>query len=470
MFGTWMALAAWTTVASAASVVVPPFTPRTTSDFGAADSITDGTLVALADMGVDHVPMLEVTRRLGELALSCADDATCVTEIWARFPEAQLAVVGSVTWVDGELDARALFYGPDDASPLEVLHSTGSEADIGAFGDQVAFFAGEILPLLPPREPAPPVPAVVPLDTSADPVAEALERVEAEQLGLPVPEPLPPGVVDLDTDPNAPTVDPREEAWLAARIGMPLMAFQGYMDSGLTVDEWARQAMIRKGKFILELQGGGVFGDVDRNYLVRTQVQQITDDLFGTVASTQHESFLNGKGAMGSISLGYAVAWWFEPSIVLGLQIGQKFLDTGWEHVLDDGSLYEQENRSYSPTQALMALVEPRFRVFFVATGPVKPFALAGASVRGFDGFLPPDLVGVDYPDTVPGFDLGVTVGGGLTFDSKGPTYGFIEVPWTHILVPHGLDVESSAVLAQPSKPSGVDQYLALKAGIGFAL
>jgi hypothetical protein len=470
MMGAWLALGAWMGMASANTVVVPPFTPKTTSDFSIADQVTDGTLLALGDMSVEHVPMLELTRRLGDLALSCADDPACLTAIWARFPEAQLAVIGSVTWVDGQVQARALFYGPSDLSPLEVLASTGSEADLSEFGDQVAFFAGELVPLLPPREPPAAVEPLGPPDGGGDPVAEALAQVEAEQSGAPLPVALPPGIEDLDTDPDAAVIDPRETAWADARTGLPLMAFQAYMDSGLDVDEWSTSAMIRTGKFIIELQGGALFGDVDRNYLVRAQVIQVGEDTFSTVDSLQHEAFVNGNGVMGSLALGYAVAWWFEPSVVLGVQGALKHLDTGWEHVLEDGSLYEQENRSYTPSEAVMLFVEPRFRLFFVATGPVKPFGLAGATIRAFDGFSPPDLVGVDYPDSDGGFDVGLTVGGGLTFDTKGPAYGFLEVPWTHILKPHGLDIPGDSLIAQPSKPESLNQYIAFKAGVGFAL
>ncbi|MFN7146182.1 MAG: hypothetical protein ACK4YP_20590, partial [Myxococcota bacterium] len=101
------------------------------------------------------------------------------------------------------------------------------------------------------------------------------------------------------------------------------------------------------------------------------------------------------------------------------------------------------------------AFVEPRLRVYPVATGIVKPYALVGFSVLLHDGFQVPDPDFVDYPDAQAGASFGPTAGLGLAVDAVSRISIFAEVPGTLLLSPAKAASDGEVTLAPGTLESG---------------
>ena len=85
-----LALVASVGIASAQDVVLPAYTPLSTSDFGAAEDLTEATRLALSDRGLSYAAALDVSRRVGPSADACWDLRECVQLSFARFDAARL--------------------------------------------------------------------------------------------------------------------------------------------------------------------------------------------------------------------------------------------------------------------------------------------------------------------------------------------------------------------------------------------
>lgn len=438
--------------ALAGDVLLPSFTPQTTSDFALADRFTEATLDAMRGADVDAVPPDKVLDRVGDVADGCAEEPRCTPALFDQFPDARIAVVGSVTWAGNDVAARVRFYSADDSSPIEVLSVTIPEDQLPGFADQVAFFAKEMVGLVPPR--------------SHNEVAER-------------PPPGPPDDPDEDLDEPPPTrPPPRDEppkrdtsAQDRERNvhGLPPRTWQRYVNSGLSYADWKDDALVRAGCILLEVNAGAAFGDVDRRYDTRVAVSQLADGTMEQADVYQYESFITGNGFTVGGAVGYLPQWWLEIGLSGGVLFGHKQLTSGWERY-KDGSFPQSDARIYDTATATMGTLEPRLRVYFVAAGPVKPYVLAAGNIRFYDGYAVPDLEEVDYLDRTGGVALGFTGGAGVAFDIPGGAIGFLEVPWTSVVTPEPYLFGGQGFVYLPEPAQGTRQILMFRGGLGVRL
>lgn len=444
--------------ALASDVLVPTFTPQTTSDFALADRLTEDTLAALAEAGASAVPPDEIMRRAGEVADGCAEEPTCTAVLWREFPRARVAVVGAATWAGDQVTVKVRFYGPDDTSPIEVIATTVPEAELTSVSEQIAFFAREMLGLVPPRSARPVEPEPEPEPPPGRESEETDEFEEDER--------------DEGRSEEPPPADEEGEDRGHHRYGLPHRAWKRYEASGLSFGDWRDQALVRAGTVIIEVTAGAAFGDVDRRYDTRVALDQQSDDSMTQRDVYQYESFVTGNAFSVGAAVGYVPQWWFEVGVSGGAQFGHKQLTTGWELYLADDpeDLRESDSRTYDPVAATLAFVEPRLRLYVLPTGPVKPYAAGGVQVRFFDGYLVPDLVAVDYPDRPGGVSVGLCPGGGLAFDIPGGAIGFLEGAWSRVLVPEPYLAGGAEIDGIPEMVEGTGQVVLFRGGLGVRL
>ncbi len=450
-------------VAHAADVLLPTFTPRTMSDFGPAERLTEETLQALADGGVAFVPPSEIQKRAGNVADGCADLPDCTTVLWGHFPSASIAVVGTTEYNEGRLDTRVLFYGPDDTAPLESMNESILERDIPAFAGKVAVTARELLGLMPPRE--------------AGVLALASEPSSPPSRGSVTAQD---DYSDLD-DKGGPKAQPPaddSDDFERRMSGLPPSLWKRYKASGKSYKDWKEEALVRSGSLIIEVFGGAAFGDVKRVYDVRKTFDQISDGqgepAFDEIGSYQYEAFVRGSAFETGLSVGYVPLWWLEIGLSGGVQLGRRTLNTGWTSYYKEehgDEIQDSANDEYGPVPSTLAVIQPRLRFYTLPSGPVKPYAMAGLMMRFYDAYNDPQLSGeVQYPSRDGGVGLGITAGGGLAFDAPKGAIGFIEVPWTYLMTPEPFQLTTGEVVGVPKRELASGQVLAFRAGIGFRL
>lgn len=211
-----------------------------------------------------------------------------------------------------------------------------------------------------------------------------------------------------------------------ARLGVPWGDYAKFKESGLDEAAWLKKANVHAGRAFIEVAGGYAIGDVDRGYGVRVALDGSLD-VVGQSAATGAGA---GAGAMGRVAVGYAPAWFIDTSVAFGLQTGRKYLNTGWEcEDACDPATFED---TYPAVDASQLTIEPRVRAYPVATGLVKPYAVAGFHVTVFDSFhIPDENQVVKYPDAEGGAAFGPTVGLGVLIDPVAPVSVMLEVPFT---------------------------------------
>ena len=119
---------------------------------------------------------------------------------------------------------------------------------------------------------------------------------------------------------------------------------------------------------------------------------------------------------------------------------------------------------SADAVRAAQLLIEPRVRLWPVATGVVKPYALAGFTTMLYDSIVVPDSAVIDYPNSAAGAVLGVTGGGGLALDVNDFFTLQLEVPFTWML-PEGPQERIDPLVK--TAPQTVGQYGYVLRGTG---
>jgi hypothetical protein len=454
----------------AADVLVPSFTPEATSDFGVADQLTEEVLQALQRLDVTYYTPGQIQQRAGGVAEGCADEPSCTSVLWKSFTPARIAVVGTAHLTEGMISTKVLFYAPGDLSPINVVSTTVASTEVTGFADQVAFLAQEMLSVMPA--------VVAPVATKAKPpppkrpavtdAAPRPNRYDEEDAPPPPPRPAPRDAADAERSGTKSAAD-------ANRHGLPDSAWRKYKASGLSYEKWKKKALVRKGDFLLDLEGGLVFGDVDRRYDTRLRVEQVKLDgveTLETVGAYSLDSFITGQGSTFGLGAAYMPLWWLETGIFGGLQVGKKQLGTGWEHY-KDGALVGEETEEWDTVTGWMGTVEPRLRFHFLATGVVKPFAMTGATLRIYDAYTIPEATTdtIVYEGRPGGKSVGINAGAGVAFDIPGGSMAFIEVPWTKVLSP--LPYESADLVELQSRPLPANrsgQMMTFRAGFGLRL
>ncbi len=461
---------------------MPAFSARTTSDLSAADELTVAALGALDHRRISlHTPA-EIGDRLGEVGESCAEDTRCLDLLWAHYPDARVAVVGSTTWIHGQVDVWVRIYARHAGAPIETL-STGLEpTGIPAFGEQVAFMVEQALASVPGAPSAGTV-AILPLpeDPDADPDFDSPppeplppeppppEPPPREPLPLePLPpEPLPPA----DTEPRL-AVEP-DEPPVAPTSAIPILpprAQAAYEASGESYGAWAESARLRIGDLRLEVTAAFAGGDLTRRYDVRLVADREGDAL--TVRSSdryRYHAFVTGVGPAASIGLSYTPSWWLDVGVLVGIQRGGQQLTTGVE-VYEGGQFVEVIDDSAEEIRTTLGLIQPAARVLLGATGAFKPYLMGGLDARIYGGYPELPRAGVTYPGTSPGVSLGLLTGIGGAIDGAGAVGGFFEIPTSLMLTPPPEVEETGMLLGVPKQNRGTGIVVALRAGVTFRL
>ncbi|MEL6343817.1 MAG: hypothetical protein AAFV53_11840 [Myxococcota bacterium] len=386
------------------------------------------------------IPVVDAERLLAvypDIAVGCSETPGCPTALLAR-ADGSLAVVGAVRTqpLEDTISITVRFFAPGELEPLREMTRDVSPDELGRFADDVSMIVAAVTPA--------PAPAPTPTPD-------------------PIPEPLP------DEEPGF--REPTDEELNDWRFkGLPFATQQKFITSGVPLDAWLEQARVRTGRVFLEAFGGVAFGDVWRRYDTRVAVLVTEQDDFEQLDPYTYEAFIQGPGGAGGVSAGYALAWWLELQLQGGILLGQKELTSGWEQY-DDGQLIDEDTTVYAPVSGLMGSIDPRARITLLPTGPVKPYLIAGAHLRFYDGYIVPDANNpIDFADTEGGLGFGATTGAGLAFDGPEMFTGFIEVPWTYLIAPTPTIQPGEMLQTLPTQPAGSGQMLNFRLGIGVRL
>lgn len=251
-------------------------------------------------------------------------------------------------------------------------------------------------------------------------------------------------------------------------MGITWSSYARYRDSKQKRNDWLRSARVRSGRVYFELDGGYAMGETDCAYSQRVRVSydEAAQDGAGGFTNDATSTWLgrgSGDGATFKFAVGFVPAYYLDTSVAIGVQTGQKYMDTGWECVPEEGELgcdasdvaageYPSSVTSYPAVGATRLLVEPKLRATPVDTGVVKPYALVAFTLEAYDGFHVPDEgKSVDFGDVEGGADYGVTAGLGLAIDPVSPVTIFLEVPYTYWLSPGTQESISDDVNLLPS-------------------
>jgi hypothetical protein len=489
--------------AEAADVLLVDATPVTLDDFSVAGMLTDMVADAVRDEGLDLDDPEAVRSWAHTDADTCWDVDACPANLWDR-TGARLAVVMSVGREGGGLAVAVRLHGADDAAPFKVIRQVVPPGGEAAFAKSVARAAKDALPLLPARKAPGPVfvmeDELVPETIDEDAENAALRDLDAPDDARSTDTPAHTDATgraspthdaasrdghagrdgssrdstgrdstSLDRSSGSTARSHGTKAFRDAlpegvagarlradeerkRMGVPATAYGRYEESGLSREAWLAKARVRAGHAFLELAGGWGLGDVDRGYGVRLRIADSDEEVFDTLATSSWEGPGAGAAPTFGFAVGYAPAWYLDTSVALSVQYGQKHLDTGWE-CLDLPCSPDSPAKEYThdPVAAIQALVEPRLRLYPVAIGPVKPYALVAFTLMLHDGYQVPDPDFVDYPDTQAGATFGPTVGLGLAVDPVSRISLFAEVPGTWLASPGVRTVADGEVTLDPT-------------------
>lgn len=407
-------------------LLVPDFTPASTTEFGLAFLLQDKIISGLRDQGHIVLDNASATPVVGDSIVSCADVPGCPFAALQQLP-ARAAVVGRVARnADGQVTVYVAAYEQGDSRPVDSRDFIVQGGDEDAITREVVIMVDDMLSLLGPA-PADQLMAAVELIEAADaPQEPAVVAPQPPNGGLtgPIVDPVPPSPTGPVADPvrppppapaldyeNAPIEDLLEGSVLAPRhlVGLQWHFRKAEQDPRT----WYRRNMPHAGRVIVELRGGLGIGDVDRHADVRVAVA--FDGQNGS--EWLQEGPVPGQGVRGGLFFGYAPTAWVDLGAGVGLQYGKKGLTTGYSTTEGTTSTGDDD------VTALQLYINPRVRFYPLPFGPVKPFIGGGAEFRMFDPYDIIDPEGIDYPNPPGGGYGGPQAFGGLLIDA-GPVVG----------------------------------------------
>ncbi len=425
--------------ALAQDVLVPELTPTLVGDLPEAEKLTASVVQAANNAGFDLADPEILVGRAGVGAIGCAENLACPGNLWMRFPQARLAIVGLVGAQTEGYAILIRYYAWNQSRPIDELSLTlAPGAELGV-GQRVVERAAELLRTIPPAAGPQPLPAPAPTPAPAQ-------------------EPPPPRVVIIA--PPEPAPEPAPE------LGLPPWDQARFEESGLSAAEFSERERVRTGHLSVELYGGAAFGDLDRYYSTRVAFSEDSGEREQT-GTYQYATMRNGSGASFGLTLAYAPVAWAEPTLSVGLQLSHQEQVVGYE-VTESGERVDSDRVVFVPGRSMLGLVEPGLRFLPIASGAFKPYALAGLNLRFFPGYGESEVGGVDYPSLPGGVALGPTLGLGLAMEAAGRGRGFVEIPWTLVLLPLAVAEGAGALTSVPDEPLGVGQMLTFKAGVGL--
>jgi hypothetical protein len=381
-------------VSAGEPVLVPDFTPATTSEFSLAFMLQERVMVTLASAG--HVVLTSDAVRpvVGDIVDACADMRKCPYEPLQALP-ARVAVVVRVSRRENSVFAQFWIYDrsyEEAVDSREILLRAGQEQE---FAEVVVATINQLFTQIGPAN-------------AQDLVAASGLISAAANAAAAVPAP-----------PGSATAPPEAADALDARLaGSDLRARHvlgseaRFLSSGSSGDQWLRAQTPHAGRLLVELRAGVGFGDVDRACDVRVYVD---DDV---TSSWYQEGPQASQAPRAALFVGYAPLTWMDVGLGFGVQYGQRALTTD---ILVDGEAAEPQALDGAEVQLDL---QPTVRFYVMPVGLVKPFLLVGGDVLLFDKYHIDASGDVAYPQPPGAVVPGVVGGGGLLID-PGPMVGF---------------------------------------------
>lgn len=482
------ALASSGTARAGEPVLMPDFTPGTTSDFGLASLLQQTTEQALARAG--HVVLRTdvVAPVVGrDDIVGCYDSDTCPRRALMRLP-ARFGIVVRVRREGDEMLADVQLWEQTGADPLETRTLTVVPGEEEQLGREIADLIDEMAKVMGPADASDLIAAArlitehegredAPDPVKPEPVKPRPEPEEPEPV-KPQPEPERPEPVKPQPEPEKPTPvskvpTPIEDLDLTTDAGMAealegtsyaernlLGVRQNFIESGLDVRSWGARQTPHAGRVIVEVRAGLAIGDVDRLAQVRTTIAA------GEQTQWFREGPVSGQRFRSGLYAGYAPTAWIDLGVLAGLQYGERQLDSGYSDDLGNG---ETSNDS---VQAVQLYVQPRLRFYPVRMGPVKPYLAAGWDMMIFDRWRIKPVDGVEYAEPPGGIMQGPVVAGGLLVDPS-PIVGlFAEAShtWTTGVRAQPASASQNIPPGAPIIVEGDRRIIGLVGGVQFRL
>jgi hypothetical protein len=448
-------------------ILVPDFTPGTTSEFALSYLLQDRVFSALEAAG--HVVLTsDVVRPIvGDVIDGCADVPACPAEPIEQLP-ARLALVVRVERREGAVvsavrlyDRTAQKYVADELIPIP----TGEE---DAFGARLVAMVNDRFKTIGPGSTVDLVEAAQlvgarrqaerkPTATAKQPEATAEQPTAAPSAKPPIP---------TETVGSEGASDPVAMRMAGTELKPKHVrgSTKAFMNSPLSANEWFFKSTPHAGRLTVEVRGGLGVGDVDRAADVRVQIERdgdgnpiVTDEWYQEGPQVQ-------RRPKGALFIGYSPTTWFDFGAVLGLQYGGRTLTTAFT---ENGTTGDGSTDS---GQAVQLDVTPMARFYLVPLGPAKPYLVVGGNLRAFDRYqIAPTTI--EYPKPEAGVVFGATGGGGLMVD-PGPIVGFfLEGTYTQHFGLRASAAETGALWEQrPPAPNGVRYTVGVVGGVQFRL
>ncbi|MEM6931784.1 MAG: hypothetical protein AAF602_32935, partial [Myxococcota bacterium] len=240
-----------------------------------------------------------------------------------------------------------------------------------------------------------------------------------------------------------------------------------FKKSGLDPRDYMYVGTPHAGRVTIEVRAGFGSGDINRQARLRAEVVDGDQQ-----RSWYREGPDRGQSFRGEFVLGYAPVTLFDIGALVGLQYGERTVNTGIYSPIE--ATGQVERRSNADTSlALNVYLQPRLRLFLVPFGPAKPFVVGGAEFRFIDGYAIAGN-GVEYLTPEPGIVPGAFGGAGMMIDA-GPIVGlFAEATYTQHFGPRAGATQASRVGGWPYDESPFDatqmSTVAINGGVQFRL
>ena len=457
-------------------LLIPDFTPGTTSEFSLAFMLKDQAITELNKDGNIILTTEAVRPIVGSQLDACADVDWCPYAPLQQIP-ARVAMVVKVKRDAGRnnaLFAEVTFYEQGDPTPMDTWEHQIVPGQEDQFARELRIRVQDLLSLLGPApaddlmkavalvnalnnpKPVEPVGPVTPVGPITQPV-----RPVTPPVGPTNPPVGPPVSGDLDVDYDS---DPLASLLEGTDVDAKHVAGseKHFRKSRLDARDWMFKASPHAGRVIVEVRGGYGIGDVSRSADVRVDL----DSAGNKTSYWFQEGPEASQAPRGGLAIGYAPLTFLDITAAFSMQYGQKSITTGWTQNGGGG-----QNFARASVNAVQGDVLGRLR-FIVPTGPVKPYAFAGGGVRFWDGY---EIQGddIDYDEPPGGYMFSGLGGAGLMFDAAPIVGFFVEGAYTQHVGVRAANAQKSDGAAPSVLPPAAawNSYtIAIEGGIQFRL
>jgi len=385
-------------------IVLPDFTPASTSDFSLASLLHQATASMLSRSG--HIVLsAEVVEPVVGGMVACADDPGCPQTQLGQLP-ARFAVVVGVRRTDDKIFADIQLFERTSSAAIERRTVRVVDGNEDQLGRDIADMVQELAQVMGPAD-------------GSQLIAAARLIAQAEAADAEPSEPERPAR-DRPAKPEPLSAEARIEQALqdSDLTERHLVGVRDhFVDSGLDIRDWVYEYTPHAGRTIIEVRAGYGIGDTDRIAYVRTTVPAGG----GEQARWFREGPTSGERVRGELFIGYAPSAWVDIGALLGLQYGERVLDSAWSTPGEGGG------QGLDQVQAVQFHLQPRVRLYPVRTGPFKPYVFGGVDLRFFDQWRIRPVDNIEYSQPPGGFAAGPAGGLGFLVDPS-PLVGlFIE-------------------------------------------